>query len=128
MMITLAGIELPDDLDWEDEFAWEPVGQVITPTLSGAIIVEESVQSEGRPITLRSDGEAWVRRSTVLALQSLAAAPSTRMPLFLNGRIFTVIWRRENSGGLEAKQLYRIADPDAQTPYEITLRLLEVTP
>ncbi|MCP3286988.1 MULTISPECIES: hypothetical protein [Aeromonas] len=127
-MITLAGIELPDDLDWEDEFAWEPVGQVITPTLSGAIIVEESVQSEGRPITLRSDGEAWVRRSTVLALQSLAAAPSTRMPLFLNGRIFTVIWRRENSGGLEAKQLYRIADPDAQTPYEITLRLLEVTP
>ena len=127
-MITLAGIELPDDLDWEDEFAWEPVGQVITPTVSGAIIVEESVQSEGRPITLRSDGEAWVRRSTVLALQSLAAAPSTRMQLFLNGRIFTVIWRRENSGGLEAKQLYRIADPDAQTPYEITLRLLEVTP
>lgn len=127
-MITLAGIELPDDLDWGDEFAWEPVGQVITPTLSGAIIVEESVQSEGRPITLRSDGEAWVSRSTVLALQSLAAAPSTRMQLFLNGRIFTVIWRRENGGGLEAKQLYRIADPDAQTPYEITLRLLEVTP
>ncbi|HHQ4448806.1 MULTISPECIES: hypothetical protein [unclassified Aeromonas] len=127
-MITLAGIELPDDLDWEDEFGWEPVGQVITPTLSGAIIVEESVQSEGRPITLRSDGEAWVKRSTVLELQALAAVPSARMQLHLNGRIFTVIWRRESGGGLEAKQLYRIADPDAQTPYEITLRLLEVTP
>jgi hypothetical protein len=127
-MITLAGIELPDDLDWEDEFGWEPVGQVITPTLSGAIIVEESVQSEGRPITLRSDGEAWVKRSTVLELQALAAVPSARMQLHLNGRIFTVIWRRESGGGLEAKQLYRIADPDAHTPYEITLRLLEVTP
>lgn len=127
-MITLAGIELPDDLDWEDEFGWEPVGQVITPTLTGAIIVEETVQSEGRPITLRSDGEAWVRRSTVLELQALAAGPSARMPLHLNGRIFTVIWRRESGGGLEAKQLYRIADPDTQTPYEITLRLLEVTP
>ncbi|MGY3884218.1 hypothetical protein [Aeromonas aquatica] len=127
-MITLAGIELPDDLDWEDEFGWEPVGQVITPTLSGAILVEESVQSEGRPITLRSDGEAWVRRSTVLDLQALAAGPSTRMPLHLNGRTFTVLWRRESGGGFEAKQLYRIADPDGQTPYEITLRLLEVTP
>lgn len=127
-MITLAGIELPDDLDWEDEFGWEPVGQVITPTLSGAIIVEETVQSEGRPITLRSDGEAWVRRSTVLELQALAAVPLARMPLHLNGRIFTVTWRRESGGGLEAKQLYRIADPDTQTPYEITLRLLEVTP
>lgn len=127
-MITLAGIELPDDLDWEDEFGWEPVGQIITPTLSGAILVEESVQSEGRPITLRSDGEAWVRRSTVLDLQALAAGPSTRMLLHLNGRTFTVLWRRESGGGFEAKQLYRIADPDGQTPYEITLRLLEVTP
>lgn len=127
-MITLAGIELPDDLDWEDEFGWEPVGQLITPTLSGAIVVEEAVQSEGRPITLRSDGEAWVRRSTVLELQALAAVPSLRMQLHLNGRIFTVIWRRESGGGFEAKQLYRIADPDTQTPYEITLRLLEVTP
>ncbi|BBG85353.1 hypothetical protein AHGSH82_024980 [Aeromonas hydrophila] len=127
-MITLAGIELPDDLDWEDEFGWEPVGQVITPTLSGAIVVEEAVQSEGRPITLRSDGEAWVRRSIVLELQALAAVPSLRMQLHLNGRIFTVIWRRESGGGFEAKQLYRIADPDTQTPYEITLRLLEVNP
>ena len=127
-MITLAGIELPDDLDWEDEFGWEPVGQVITPTLSGAIIVEESVQSEGRPITLRSDGEAWVKRSTVLEVQALAAVPSARMQLHLNRRIFTVISLRESGGGLEAKQLYRTADPDAQTPYEITLRLLEVTP
>ena len=127
-MITLAGIELPDDLDWEDEFGWEPVGQVITPTLSGAIVVEEAVQSEGRPITLRSDGEAWVRRSIVLELQALAAVQSLRMQLHLNGRIFTVIWRRESGGGFEAKQLYRIADPDTQTPYEITLRLLEVNP
>ncbi len=93
-MIKLAGIELPDDLDWGDEFEWEPIGQVITPTLSGAIIVEEAAQSEGRPITLRSDGEAWVQRSAVVALYALASAPSARMPLELNGRHFTVLWRR----------------------------------
>lgn len=127
-MIKLAGIELPDDLDWGDEFEWEPIGQVITPTLSGAIIVEEAVQLEGRPITLRSDGEAWVKRSTVVALHALASAPSAMMPLEINGRHFTVLWRRESSGGFEAKQLYRIADPDEYTPYEITLRLIEVTP
>ncbi|MNO02691.1 hypothetical protein D3C81_2231710 [compost metagenome] len=69
-----------------------------------------------------------MRRSTVLDLQALAAGPSTRMPLHLNGRTFTVLWRRESGGGFEAKQLYRISDPDGQTPYEITLRLLEVTP
>ena len=106
-MITLAGIELPDDLDWEDEFGWEPVGQVITPTLSGAIIVEESVQSEGRPITLRSDGEAWVKRSTVLELQALAAVPSARMrststdasSLSYGGEKVAVGWRQSNSTG-----------------------------
>lgn len=127
-MIKLAGIELPDDLDWSDEFEWESMSQVITPTLSGAIIVEEAAQVEGRPITLISDGQAWVTRATVLALHALAAAPSVPMQLDLNGRPFSVLWRRDNGVGLEARQLYRIADPDDQTPYEITLRLIEVTP
>lgn len=125
-MIRLAGIELPDDLDWSDEFEWQPIGQVITPTLSGAIIVEEAAQSEGRPITLRSDGDSWVKRSIVVTLYDLASVRSTPMVLELNGRHFTVLWRRESGGGFEAKQLYRIADPDDQTPYEITLRLIEV--
>ncbi|TNH91150.1 hypothetical protein CF139_05070 [Aeromonas hydrophila] len=127
-MIKLAGIELPDDLDWGDEFEWDPVGQVITSTLTGALVVEEVAQSEGRPITLQSDGESWVRREVVLALYSLVSTLSTPMQLELNGRIFTVLWRRENGGGFVAKQLYRIADPDNQFPYEITLRLIEVNP
>ncbi|MFM5537007.1 hypothetical protein ACET8U_06805 [Aeromonas veronii] len=125
-MMKLAGITLPDDLDWQDEFEWQPAEQVITPTLSGALIVEEVAQPHGRPITLQSDGQSWATRSTVLALQALAGEVNAPMALTLNGRQFTVLWRRENGGGFAAKQLYRVADPDEQMPYEITLRLIEV--
>ena len=52
MNVTLNGLHLPDDLIWRDEFDWAPVEQVVTPTLSGALLVEETAKPEGRPITL----------------------------------------------------------------------------
>ncbi|MGL5948231.1 MAG: hypothetical protein ACRCYV_04105 [Aeromonas sp.] len=123
--ITLDNILLPDDLDWPDEFAWSPVWQSITPTLTGALIVEESAQAHGRPITLVSESTSWCPRATVEALYNLAARVNAPMTLRLRGQNYRVIWRRD-AGGFTAKQLYRLADPDGHFPYEITLNLLEV--
>ena len=51
---TLGAITLPGDLEWIDEFSWSPVGQQVDVTLGGSLIVEESAQLAGRPITLRT--------------------------------------------------------------------------
>jgi len=126
MAITLDAIVLPDDLDWQDEFDWAPVAQTITPTLTGAIIVEENGIPEGRKITLVSDGGAWATRGLVRQLKEKEAVLNTPMTLTLNdGRAFTVIWRRDPVG-VEAKQVMRIADPDDSDFYEITLRFTVV--
>lgn len=126
MAITLDAIVLPDDLDWQDEFDWAPVAQTITPTLTGAIIVEENEIPEGREITLVSDGSAWANRSLVRQLKEKEAVLNTPMTLTLNdGRSFTVIWRRDPVG-VEAKQVMRIADPDDSDFYEIILRFTVV--
>ncbi len=126
MAITLDAIVLPDDLDWQDEFDWAPVAQTITPTLSGAIIVEENEIPEGREITLVSDGGAWATRGLVRQIKEKEAVLNTPMTLTLNDvRVFTVIWRRDPVG-VEAKQVMRIADPDDSDFYEITLRFTVV--
>ncbi|MNV78610.1 hypothetical protein D3C71_1721070 [compost metagenome] len=64
MNVTLNGLLLPDDLIWRDEFDWAPVEQVVTPTLTGALLVEETDKPEGRPITL----VGHCPRATVLSI------------------------------------------------------------
>ena len=57
-------IMLPQDLEWIDEFTWTPVKQNVSTSLSGGLIIQESVQSKGRPLTLQGkDDMAWVKRS-----------------------------------------------------------------
>lgn len=129
-MTTLAGIQLPADLLWEDEFAGFGVGQTITPTLTGALVVEESAQPVGRPITLRSAGGAWVTRATVEALATLASTPlpdgATLALTWSDGRSFEVVFDRSSGAGFSAEEVYRVRadDQDAAHPYEITLNLI----
>ena len=57
-------LQLPQDLEWVDEFTWSPVQQSVTTTLSGALVVQESLQKKGRPITLQGkDDMGWVQRT-----------------------------------------------------------------
>ena len=74
MNVTLNGLQLPDDLIWRDEFDWAPVEQVVTPTLSGALLVEETAKPEGRPITL----VGHCPRATVLSVKALEAQVAQR--------------------------------------------------
>jgi dipeptidyl aminopeptidase/acylaminoacyl peptidase len=92
MSAHLAGVTLPDDLEWVDEFDRSPVSQQVEVSLAGALIVEESAQLTGAPITLRSGQSgsnywALADRATVIALQALADA---RLP----GRVNRLSCRR----------------------------------
>jgi hypothetical protein len=137
MSITLDGIELPDDLNWSDETAPWKVAQTATPTLSGALVIQESAMQVGRPITLESqqDGAAWVAmvpRATVDALLAKeavagAAAMTLTVPRYDGSTAsYQVRWRRTDGPAIEAKPMKFIVPAAPTDWYSLTLRLVQV--
>lgn len=125
-MITLDGIELPQDLEWQDEFDWTPVAQDAERSLSGKLVVEESAMTLGRPITLfGGEGACWVPRSLIVSLQALKVAGQV-MTLDYHGTTYSVMWRHGDRP-LEAKPVVRIRNPGDDHKYILTLRLMEVS-
>jgi hypothetical protein len=136
MSASLGGVALPDDLEWVDEFDWSPAAQQLEVSLAGALIIEESAQLTGRPITLRSGQEgsnyfAVATRATVEALQALVNTPrqqSTPMALELpDGRTTTVLFRGSGAERFSARPWKHIVPQQATDYYLIELRLLAVS-
>lgn len=127
-MIQLETIVLPPDLWWVDETEYTPVEQISAYTLGGALLVEVGVRLAGRPITLvGSEQVAWVPRSTVLALQTLAADPAKEMTLILHGQTFTVMFRHDDGPPVAAEPVVRISPPAATDYYsQLVIRLMEI--
>ena len=90
MAITLGSIAawtvtLPGDMQWSDEFAWLPSTSLVEIACNGALLVEESAQLAGRPITLEGRMESNVgfalpNRATVIGLLN-----GSRPPTLLSG-------------------------------------------
>lgn len=96
-MQSLDAIELPDDLDWSDR-TWSPISQKVEVSLGGSLIVSQSTQSKGRPITLAgTDQFGCITKSTLDAL--IAKTPTVSAPAVLTlrgGQVFNVIWRHND--------------------------------
>lgn len=94
--MQLDTIELPDDLVWQDEYAWSPVMQNVSYSTTGALFIQESVKLSGRPITLTGKSDTgWIQRSVVAALQEFAETAGKQMTLTLkDGRTFNVMFRQ----------------------------------
>jgi hypothetical protein len=129
MPVTLAGIELPVDIQWVDEFSDHGVGQEITPLLTGHLLVEETVQPEGRPMSLRTGPLCWVERTVVEALyelQATALEDGETLPLvWADGRTFDAVIDR-GRGGFSAQEIRRLGAA-VQLPshkYEISISLI----
>lgn len=136
MASNLGGVALPDDLEWVDEYDWSPVAQQVEISLAGALLVEESAQLTGRPITLRSGQEggnywALATRATVEALRALVDTPRTQStPLALelpDGRTTTVLFRGSGAERFSARPWKHIVPQQATDLYLIELRLLAVS-
>lgn len=133
MPYTLGAVQLPMDVEWTDEFGWLPTAQQVDVTIGGSLIVEESKQLAGRPITLRgvfdsSPGYAVATRAVIKALYALADDPLVS-PLLLTleeGQTFNVRFRHHDGLAVEASALKHIAPHDDADLYAFTLRLMEV--
>ncbi|SEG12133.1 hypothetical protein [Marinobacterium lutimaris] len=127
MTISLEGIPLPKDLEWQDEFDWNPVRQATDRSLTGKLMIDEAIKVGGRPMTLFGGANAcWVPRSTITALFALTETPGLEMTLSYHGTDHTVIWNRENGPPIDANQVTRIMNPGPNHKYYFTLRLMEV--
>lgn len=130
-MITLAGVELPGDLEWLDEYDWSPVTQQIEPATDGALHIEESALLAGRPITLGPSGNSniWISRATADALRALLIVPRGQedaMALVLEDeREFNVLFRHGDKG-MEARPVMYMAPSAPDDRYTLTLRLMAV--
>lgn len=136
MALTLDSIDLADNpdlggeqLEWIDEWDWDPVEQNQDRSLSGALIVQEGVKLYGRPITLSSNGGAWFTLAKVRELEAKAATPGAVMLLTLpTGAEHHVTWNRAAGPSVQAKPLWRQVNPGADWLHELTLRLITVAP
>ena len=135
--ITLAGIILPGDLNWSDEFNSWKVGQTRKVSLTGALILHESALLAGRPITLETtqEGNNWVapvRLSVLRELQALEedvdADPYTLvLPDHNDGtRTFAVKFNRDGGSAIQAKPIRFISPAIDDDYFAITLRLIQV--
>ena len=118
-IVTLGSVELPDDMVWKDELDWCPVSQIITNTLTGAAVIEETEALANRPITL----VGVTTRSVVRQLKQLEAELKPTMQLTVHGLQFQTTWRRP---GVVAIPFDEWADPDDADPYNLTLNLMTV--
>lgn len=118
-------IDIPNDLEWVNEYGWSEVEQSTDRSVTGALIVEHGTKTAGRPITLQGrDDQGWVSRSTLDALYSLAAVPGQVMTLTnAEGNVYSVIFDH-TAGAIEARRAYFITPANASTDYAVTLRFL----
>ena len=129
MALILDTLELDDQFEWIDEFAWDAVEQGQERTITGALVVQEGLKLYGRPITLAANGGVWTPLSVVRQLEALRDQRGLVMPLTLpGGATHSVIFNRASGQALEAKPIERLVEPGPDDPYEITLRLITVAP
>lgn len=137
MAITLDNgqtvLALPDNLVWQDEYAWTPVAQSLEYSLSGAVLFEESTKLAGRPVTLSGGPQwAWLTRTELETLRTLLDEAALSLTLTLHdARTLTVTPDRSGTGPVEVEALPVIAgsgpaDPSGTTQYAL-LRLKLLT-
>lgn len=136
MRLLLDDIDLSADprlggeqMEWVDEWDWNPVEQDQKFSLAGVLIIQEGVKVYGRPITLSSNGGAWFTLATVRALEALAAVPGAVHHLTMpTGAEHYVTWNRVAGPVVQAVPVHRTVNPDPDWLHQLTLRLITVAP
>src|SRR5574337_37607 len=127
LTVATTTLTLPDDLLWVDEHQWSPVRQALTPTLTGALVVEAAALQAGRPITLKGDVTwGWMPRTALETLRGWSATPGLAAVLNLRGIDHDVMFRHHDAPALEAQPIVDYLDPDNADWYAVTLKLMEI--
>lgn len=137
----LLDLQLPQDLVWIDEVTWSPVNQNVVVSLTGALVVQESVQQKGRPLTLQGkDDMAWITRSTLEDLMAMRDSQGLVMQLqyieFVDNAYtlnvlfdYSVMFRHYEPPALEADSVKGFDEFEPTNYFKVrSLKFMEVTP
>lgn len=127
---TGVSVALPDDYYWENQFSASRIEQVVSDSLTGAVIVEEWTR-DWCPIVLRpwNSDASWIGVSTLATLDAWASVPGLKMILTLRGVDYLVCWHTAEKA-LEAEPCWWEVNDTADTGdlaaprYRATLRFL----
>ncbi len=126
MSIILDGLTLPEDLIWRDEFEFSTIAQSKRRTITGALVVQESVKLKGRTILLEGgDTFAWITRAQLILLKAKTDIVDSTFTLNFHGTSYTVRFDRDN-GPIKAQTIRDCTDPSPDDPYSITVALITV--
>lgn len=106
--MILENIELPDDLNWTNEYSWSPVARNQRYGVGGSLFITDSVKQAGRPLYFEGEQDTcWVKRAVVEALTSLTKKPGKRMSLVLSdSREFKVMFDH-SKGALDVEKVLK---------------------
>lgn len=127
--MTLDEIQLPDDLDWVNEFNWTPVVRKQKYGVGGALFITDSIKQTGRPVHLQSEQDTcWVKRPLIQSLILLTREPGKIMTLTLSdNREFQVMFDHA-SGAIEAERILKGSYFSDDDYYQIkSIKFIEVT-
>lgn len=127
---TLGALQIPRGLIWKDEFEWQEVETSADRGITGALILDAFVKTDGRPITLvGSDNAGWVTRADLLALQAMVNTMSDEDQTYefthADGREFTVRFGPGETP-VTSTPIGRPELPTAANKYVATIRLITV--
>ena len=120
-------LALPDQLVWQDEYAWAPVEQTVQRSITGAVLLSVAARTAGRPITLASAGadRAWLPRSTLDQCRTWAAVAGQQLTLTWRGLSYSVLWRHQDTA-IDAQEVWPLDDAQSTDDFTATLRFMTV--
>jgi len=126
---NIAGIDLPFDLEWADEFDYSPIQAGQQHSVTGALIYSRSQRQAGRPITLRGGEDCgWISRGDFIQVQALAD-DITQGPHVLthpDGRQFSVHFKHDSGPAVTAEPVLFMSPQIDSDRYIPVFRFIEV--
>jgi energy-converting hydrogenase Eha subunit H len=118
MVVTLGGIDLPMHLVMDGIETAPPIASSQARTLSGASVLRSLPLIGGRTLSLTSDGVLTLAQ--VSQIQALAQAGQKVTLSHHRGQFAVIVI------GIAATARLAYANPDAATPYDATITMIEV--
>lgn len=128
--LTVAMIELDDELYPSDEHDWSKVASSTKYALDGTMIVEQSTRLAGKPYTMQAPSDmGWLTRDTVNQLK--AERDKLGATFWLDYRADGAIKRVKvifdtTGDAITAKPVKEFISPSATDPFIVTLKFLEI--
>lgn len=125
-------VTLSNDLIWDDEFGWTPLVSTMEYSVTGALVIDQSMRQAGRPITLTPAQEdmAWTSRSVLKQLYEWAKIPLLELVLELqypnDTRQFTVSFRPGESEVLTHKPVKGFPGMNDEDQYLVSIKLIQI--